>query len=58
MEFMFLGMNLFWGLIYNYLNLSRQGYIDFENGLKKIIKFKNNLYYYFLLLFWRVLVKK
>lgn len=35
MVFMFLGMNLFWGLIYNYLNLSRQGYIDFENGLKK-----------------------
>lgn len=35
MEFMFPGMNLFWGPIHNHLNPSRQGYIDSENGPKK-----------------------
>lgn len=58
MEFMFPGMNLFWDPIHNHLNPSKQGYIDSENGPKKIIKPKNNLYYYFLLLLWRALEKK
>ena len=38
MEFMFPGMNLFWGPIHNHINLSRQGYIDSESGPKKLNK--------------------